>query len=247
MNDEVNSIKDNILKSIEMGQVKMKPKWHFVLSAILLFVGVVWAVLVLVYIISFIIFVLHQTGAWFVPGFGLHGWQEFLMSFPWLIVLLAVLFIVILEILVRKYSFGYRKPLLFTTVGVLVFVVGGGYVVAQTSFHRGLFDQSIEEHLPIAGGFYKQYGKPHRDNVAIGAITEIEDDTGYKIQDRRNQVFEIMFDDDTVFPDGKSFNVGDSIVVFGNHNSTNVIKALGIKKVDGTEPPPPPHQDEFRP
>jgi hypothetical protein len=241
MTEENNSIKDNIIKSIEGGQVTMKPKWHFVLRTILLLLGLVLAALVLLYTISFIIFVLHQTGAWFVPGFGIHGLTEFLMSFPWLIVLVAALFIAILELLVRQYAFGYRKPLLYTTIGVIFLTVGGGFVVAGTSFHRGLFDQANQDHLPVAGGFYKMYGRPHRDNVAIGAITQIIDDDGYMIEDRRDQLFQIIFDTSTDFPDGRDFKIGDSIVIFGNHNTDNSIQALGIRKIEDTEPPPPPH------
>jgi hypothetical protein len=241
-NNEYNSIRDNILKSIEAGTVTMKPKWHFVLQAVLLVAGIVLAVLALLYLISFIIFILHQTGAWFVPGFGLSGVNEFLISFPWLIVLVAIIFIVLLEILVRRYSFGYQKPLLYTTVGILALVTVGGFVVAATPLHRSLFDSARLEHLPIGGGFYKQFGTPHRNNVAIGSITEIEDDTGYLIQDRRDMIFEIIYGNDTDFPDGQDFQVGDSIAVFGNRNA-NTIQAVGIKKVTGTEPPPPPHHD----
>lgn len=239
MND--NSLKDNILKSIEDGKITMKPKWYFVLRAVLLISGIVLAVLALLYLVSFIIFILHQTGSWFVPEFGMNGITEFLVSFPWLIVLVAILFLVLLEILVRRYSFGYQKPLLYTTIGVLVLVTGGGFVVAATPLHRSLFDSAREEHLPLAGGLYKQFGTPHRDNVAIGSITEIEDETGYMIQDRRDQIFEILFGNDTDFPDGNNFVVGDSIAVFGNRTDDNTIQAIGIRKVTGTEPPPPPH------
>jgi hypothetical protein len=240
--NEQNSIRDNILKSIAAGQVTMKPKWHFVLRATLLVAGIILAVLALLYLISFIIFILHQTGTWFVPGFGISGISEFLISFPWMIVLVSAIFIVLLEILVRRYSFGYQKPLLYTTVGILALVTVGGFVVAATPLHRSLFDSAREEHLPFGGGFYKLFGTPHRDNVAIGSITEIKDDTEYMIQDRRDMIFEIIYNDDTDFPDGQDFNVGDSIAVFGNRNA-NTIQAVGIKRVMGTEPPPPPHHD----
>lgn len=245
MTDTPNSIKDEVLKSIQEGRVSMKPRWHFVLRAVLLLSGVLLAVLALLYLVSFVIFVLHETGAWFVPSFGLHGLAEFLVSVPWLIVLVAIIFLVILEILVRRYAFAYRKPLLITILGVLAVVLAGGFVLAQTSFHRALFDSAREEHLPFGGGFYLQYGTPHRNNVAIGAITQINDDTGYTIEDRREQSIYVELTDDTDLPDGRNFRVGDSIVVFGNLSQENVIQAIGIRKINDTEPPPMVHMNLY--
>ncbi|HEX5429524.1 MAG TPA: hypothetical protein VFX17_00405 [Patescibacteria group bacterium] len=243
MNDpEQNSIKDKILKSIEAGKVQMRPRWHFVLRTILLVIGIVLAVLALLYLISFVIFALHQTGAWFVPRFGLGGLMEFLTSFPWLILLLALVFTVILEILVRKYSFGYQKPLLYTTLAIVVLVAAGGFAVSQTPFHRGLFDSARLHELPVAGGFYRLYGTPSSDNVAIGSIVRINN-PGYTIQDRRDIMFEILVDDNTNFPDGNDFGIGDSIVVFGHRGDSNQIQALGIGKITEPEPPPLPQRE----
>jgi hypothetical protein len=205
---------------------------------VLLLSGIILAALVLLYLVSFVIFVLHQTGEWFVPSFSVHGLTEFLTSMPWLILLISVIFIVILEILVRKYSFGYRKPLLYTSVGVLVIVLGGGALVARTSLHRGLFDFAREQHLPLAGNLYIHYGTPHSNNVAIGAITQIKTQ-GYEIEDRRDREYYVMVTGGTSFPDGNNFVVGDSIVVFGSRGDDNSIQAVGIRRVMGTEPPPP--------
>lgn len=242
-NNQPNSIRDNILKSIEAGRVTMKPKWHFVLRTSLLVIGIVLAVLALLYLISFIIFILHQTGSWFVPAFGMRGLTEFLLSFPWLMFVLAGLFILVLEILVRRYSFGYRKPLLYTILGIVVLVGAGGFIVAQTSFHRGLFDQARLEHLPFGGSLYREYGTPHRDNVVIGSITAIQAD-GYILQDRRDEIFQIITSDDTEYANDDDIQVGDSIVVFGNRDS-NSIQALNIREIYGTEPPPPPHLNHY--
>jgi len=65
-----NSIKADVLKAIKDGQVKMRPKWQFITKAALLIVGVVLVALTILYLVSFIVFVLRQTGLLFVPGFG---------------------------------------------------------------------------------------------------------------------------------------------------------------------------------
>ncbi len=140
-------IKDNILKAIEAGKVSMRPRWHFVLQAALLLIGTVLAVLALVYLVSFIFYISGQR----------HGLGELLSSLPWLLLLLAAVFIVILEILVRKYSFAYRKPMLYTVFLILALVIVSGFLIARTSFHRNLFDRAHRGELPFGGPFYRHY------------------------------------------------------------------------------------------
>ena len=64
------SIKEGVLKAIADGQVKMHPKWQFVTKTVLLIVGAVLLALTILYLVSFIVFVLRRTDIWFVPGFG---------------------------------------------------------------------------------------------------------------------------------------------------------------------------------
>jgi len=56
-------------------------------------------------------FFLREGGAWYAPAFGGRGWFVLLHSAPLLLLFLVAVFALILEILVRKYSFAYRAPL----------------------------------------------------------------------------------------------------------------------------------------
>jgi len=166
-------IQEKVLAAIEAGQVKMRPRWHFVLQAILMAMGGVLLLLTLVYLASFIIFSLRQTGVWFVPIFGSAGWREFLHSLPWILILLTGAFLAVLEILVRRYAFAYRQPLLVSALGILVVVLLGGLIVAQTPFHRRLFESARQGRLPVAGPFYRQFGMPRLDDVHRGTIVQV--------------------------------------------------------------------------
>ena len=140
MNPDTNTpIHISVLKAIASGEVAMRPRWHFVLKTALVSTGGVIVLCAVLYLASFVIFVSRQTGGSFVPIFGSRGWYHFFISLPWVLILLSFIFVIILEILVRRYSFGYRQPLLFSVMGIVVIVVAGGGIVAQTSFHRGLF------------------------------------------------------------------------------------------------------------
>jgi hypothetical protein len=229
MDSNNNSIKDRVLQAIATGRVAMRPRWHFVLRAGLLVVGTILAALSVLYLVSFIFFVLRENRLWFVPAFGLRGWGVFFSSLPWLLLLLAALFILLLEILVRKYSFAFRKPLLYSTLGIVVLVLVGGFGLEETRIHHGLLEQARQNNLPIAGGFYRAYGLPPQDHLADGIIQDLIE-RGYRIRDRRDQTMDVIVTDDTAFPTGRDLMIGDTIIVIGDRHA-NTITAAGIRRI----------------
>ncbi len=224
------------MEAIKSGHVTMRPRWHFILKASLFAVGVMVVLLLLLYVASFAIFASHQTGIWFVTIFGSRGWYEFFISFPWILVALILVFIVILEVLVRHYSFGYGQPLLFSAVGIMVIVIIGGVVLARTPFHGRLFRYAEEDKLPLAGRFYRSFGLQRMRNVHVGAIIEVTDG-GFAMENRRRENLQVVVSPQTTFPLGTDFAEGDTVVVFGERNDS-LIKALGIRKVDNEFGPP---------
>lgn len=229
-NLEKKSIHDSVMASIDTGKTKMKPHWHFVVKGVLLVVGIILAVLALLYISSFIIFMLHQTGAWYAPGFGTRGVQEFLVHLPWVLIVLAILFMVLLQYLVKKYSFGYGRPLLYSAVGIIVLVVAGGFIISLTPVHRGLMIQAQDDQLPFAGGFYKMFGDPKQPgSVTPGEIIELIDQ-GYRINTPRREILDVVVTPDTHYPNGTSLEIGDRIVVIGDRSGAT-IQAYGITEV----------------
>lgn len=152
-NNESNSIKSRILNTIEAGKVQMRPRWQFILRASLLLIGTILIVLSVVYLTSFIIFITKMT-----PGPGPdRGVIMYLTSLPWLMILVAIIFVIILELLVRRYSFAYRKPLLYTIIGIAIFTLVTGFIVAETPLHRHLMDRAEENHLPFGNQLYRGF------------------------------------------------------------------------------------------
>lgn len=239
-NENSNSIKNEILKAIEKGKVKMKPRWHFVLRAALLVVGAILLSLAILYLISFIFFVLHQTGIWFAPRLGFRGLGIFFMSLPWLLILVAMIFIIMLELIFKQNTFTYKKPLLYSTIGLVIFVLLGGLLISKTPFHRGLFDRARDNRLPFGGAIYREFGinRPP-ENFAIGMVTETND-FGYIIRDPREDIIRIIVNDQTEFPAGRDVIVNDHIMVIGQRNSNEVTAQLIREVHDKDLPFPPP-------
>lgn len=224
----------NIIEKIKKGEIKMKPKWHFALKTLLVILSTIVASLFILYLISFIFFSLRLSGLWYLPKFGFRGLGPLLFSLPWLLLLSAILLIVVLEILVRRFSFVYRRPILYTVLGIIILVLLGGFLINKTHMHPALFQRAEKGHLPIVGPMYRGYGMPNLEDVHRGVVSEITDD-GFVLQDQNGQLFTVSTSS-TRFPFKQKIQKDDAVIVLGKAENDS-IKAVGVRVVD----------DEFRP
>ena len=243
-NPEKKTLRDSVLSAIESGKVTMRPRWQYVLKAALLIAGAVLTALTALFLISFAVFSLRKNGAWFAPTFGLRGVRELFLSLPWLIILLAVIFIVLLEVLVRRYQFAYRRPLLYTAVGVLLLAVVGGVVIGDTDFHEGLFEQARLHHPPLWGLLYENCCRPPSGWVTAGVIIQ-KTTVGFRLQ-TDDETYDVLVTPQTSFPYGTIFSQGDRVVVVGERND-DTITAQGVRPAgSGLAPRQPRQRFEFQ-
>ncbi len=223
-------ITDKVLEKIKSGRIKMRPKAHFVLKTVLAALGFILIILFVLYLISFIVFTLRMSGIWFAPGFGFYGIKIFLFSLPWLLILTAIILIIILEILVKYFSFAYRRPILYSILGIIALVFLGSFVIGQIKIHPYLFKKSQEKHLPVAGKFYRDFGAGKFRNTHRGIVSETTDN-GFLIETRHNEILKIIITSETRFPFGKDIKENDSIMILGERDNCTV-RAFGVRKVD---------------
>ncbi len=222
-------MRERVLESIKSGRVVMRPRWHFVLKAVLLAVGGSIIFLAILYLVSFTLFILRRTGILFVPSFGARGWYVFLVSLPWILILVSLVFILVLEVLVRQYAFAYRRPLLYSLLGIILLVFLGGFIV-DSAHVQGRFSRFAEEHrVPFARDFYRQFQPPRFGNVHGGNITEVAS-SGFVMKDMEGDFFSVIITPRTRLPLGADFSTGDSVVVFGDIESTT-IQAFGVREM----------------
>jgi len=224
------SIQEIILKKIEKGETTMKPRSYFIIRTILLLASVVVVAFVLFFFMSFILFTLRQTGLLLVPIFGFQGIRILMASFPWILLLLILISIVFLELLIKKYTFAYRRPLLYSIIAIMLFTSIGGFIVAQTPFHDEFYKRAQSNRLPFAGPLYHSFGLERLDDIHRGTITAIIEN-GFQMENLHGEIVTIIISDETRFPLSTNFKEGDSILVLGNQDN-GVIQAFGIRKID---------------
>ncbi len=231
--EEEKTIKESILATIESGEVKMRPRWHFMLKTILASLGVTILALTILYLASFIIFVLRQTGVLFMPAFGSEGWYAFFTHLPFFLICLLVIFIFILELFVRHYAFAYRRPLLYSAMGIFILATIGSLMVLNTSLHSDVSKYADENEETFVGKFYVEYERQRFADVHRGMIIEMDSD-GFMMRNRREENLTIIVSRQTRFPTGADFSLGDIVVVFG-HREGDGVQAFGVQKVCGIQ------------
>ena len=155
-NNHNNSIEEFVTDSIKSGKIIMKPKWHFVLKTILRVLSIIILFFVIVYLLNFIGLVTHEKD-FNILDLSPRGMRAFMVAIPWVIVLLSMFLLMTFYILVKQYSFVYRKPLVYSFFGIIFFVVFSGFIVHifDMNFRFARFGEGPR--TPILGPMHKYY------------------------------------------------------------------------------------------
>jgi len=231
---EHNSVRADIMKAISKGEIQMRPRWHFILLSALSITGIFIVFLTLLYVASLGVFFLRDSGALFAPSFGLRGWWTLARSLPWLLIVFILIFVVVLELLVRRYAFVYKKPLLSSVLGIIALIVLGGFFIAQAPFHHQMMLSARRGQLPPPFGM--MYGAPVRmprpGDTYHGQISAINKN-GFVIFDEDGAgTTTVIVTPQTRLPYGSGFTAGERVVVVGDTVATGTVRAFGVQEID---------------
>lgn len=166
-----------IVEKITETKMQMHSRQYFIFQTIAKIVLTGLAILLSIYIVSFVLYYLSINGAIYLTRFGFGGLLDLLQSLPLLIVTLALASLAAVVIISTKYAISYRNPLIYSFLIVVATVVVLGVAVSQTPFHTsvGLF-------LKESGGFEFLPAELLEPRLAplhhglVGAVTQIESD-----------------------------------------------------------------------
>jgi hypothetical protein len=217
---------EKIMNAINSGEIKMIPRWRFVLNTAFMVSGGLLIFFIAIYLISFTIFSAEQTGVWFTPFFGGIGFYLFLKSMPWILVVLSIIFVIAFFSLVKKSSFVYEKPLVYSLIGVVAIVTVGGFLILYTHFHQEIFNLSRHGQVPVIGVIYQSFGPSRSGDIHRGIILSTTT-SGFIFQDRSGETSTVI-----VKNTQKQFPViGDDIVIFGDEDSSGTIIMQDFREV----------------
>ncbi len=229
--DNNSDLQKNILKKIESGDVLQKSRWYFVLKGCAYGLGVMLSLLIVTFFTSFVVFVTRGQGLLLLPDLGIRGVGSLLLSIPWILILIIIVFIIVLELLGRHFAFVYRKPLVYSILGIILVTVFAGGALAATPLHEKMYDRAMERGIPFGGSeFYKQYSKSEFRGGFAGVIRSITEE-GLQIETLSGDVFFVSTSTKTRYPKNAELKEGSHVVVLGKKEKGGV-EALGIRTID---------------
>ena len=191
MTEQIKKIEDKVKALIDDGKVKMKPRWFFIMQSILKILFIVLSFLIIVYFISFVIFLLKES-----LTLGRHpallGWGRFLIGLPWLIILFGFIMLGLLEFLVRKYSFVYKRPIAYSLFFSIFIILILSLIVLKIDKKNRIPKFGEEGNVPVFTPMHKYYRKELKDFREKDDFRKFNDSKRIeRIKDRRSfEIFE---------------------------------------------------------
>lgn len=236
---------EKLLQKIKAGEVKMVPRWHFVLRGLLWGAMTIVVAIIAVYLLSFVLFALHQSGLAFAPLFGWMGIMMFIVSSPWLLIGVVGIFLFLLYVLVSRYSFSYQKPLVYSMLGLVLVVIAVSSLIQSTNLHQRTGEFAKRHGVPGLEHMYKGVTERPPKDITRGTISEFTDN-GFTFTNDAGEEYTVTYNERTRFPVDTELATGDAVMIFGPIQENN-IEAFGVRLDDGSEMPPPPPNDNRSP
>ncbi|MDP2789777.1 MAG: hypothetical protein Q8O51_01480 [bacterium] len=220
-------LRKHIESAINTGRVHMRPRWHFVLRAIIRVAAVTLTGLVVLFLVSFVLFTLRASGVGVLTGFGWRGMIAYVTSLPWLIIVITLSLLVLLEIGIRRFGIGYRRPIAYTLLGILFALAVGGVILARTNLHTRWDTAATDQRLPVVGGLYRGFGPRAQHAVTQGVILETTM-SGFTLQADSGETYMVTVEKSARIPTPEAITPGARVMVGGDvKNST--INAFGVR------------------
>ena len=230
----------SFLEKIKKDKIKIHSKTYYSLRLFSLVLVIIGIFVVSSLLFSFILFSVRASGQQSLIGFGPHGFQLFLILFPWKLFILDIILIVLLGWFFRSFKFGYRSPLLYLLIVLFLIMIGAGLLLDRgVHAHERFIRRGGDKHLPAPfGGMYEHIRRPPPPGYDIyrGIISATS--TGSLIVNLDNEPsISTTTATAVILPadfSSESYSPGDRIFVFG-HMTNGEIHAIKIKKIEEQE------------
>lgn len=230
--NEIN-LSEKISKTIKEKGVKIRSRFSVLAERLGLESAAVFLVLVSILVIGLIGYALIQSGALEFTDFGFRGIGVILVNFPYELLIIAVLLIVIIAFILKRFDFSYKKNYSLIIAVIVGGVVLFGLTTAALNIPGKIHDFVQNKNIPLVSPFFRErmgYNLKH-EGAQIGEIIKIKKDS-LIIKTPDNLEIEVLYDENTFTPQDIEFEVGQKIAVLGTPQNGE-IKALDIKIFSG--------------
>jgi len=219
---------DEVINTIRSSGAKMHSRAYFVTRAVLVILASAFLFLMVLFVATFIIFALQQNGGFFATNFGPGGWSVFFFSLPWSLLLLSIVLVLILWILLRRYSLIYHQPFLYTLLILVVVVSLTCFFLSAGFIHGGILRYVSRNPVPVVTGVYEFETSPmsgiYRGQIAMLATSS------FILENALGQTSTVIVVR-AAWPELAGVRPGNYVILFGHGIATATIEAYGFEPV----------------
>jgi uncharacterized membrane protein HdeD (DUF308 family) len=128
------------LEKIKKGEIKMKPKWYFILGSILMLLGLVALTITVIFIFNFAFFLFYRH---YGPMYQ-YRLNLILANFPWWIVLIGILGLLLGIKFLKEYDFSYKKNFVWIIVSYIFIIFVSAYLINYFNLNKFFYSQGLK-------------------------------------------------------------------------------------------------------
>lgn len=231
--DALEELRQGVMGAIHKGSLRMRPRWQFTCVSAIMSLGAVLVFLGLLFVASFVIFALRDSGAWDAPMLGGRGWSSFLSEVPWSLLLLGAMAVFLLALAVRHYEFAYRRPAIISVITIFGCVACGGLIIASTPFHHQMKRYANRHELPFPlSAAYSIAMRSASADVYHGSVIALAPGYITILDENGFGTTTAHIGKGTRLPYGGDFTVGERVVIVGDRGASSSVEAFGIVESD---------------
>jgi hypothetical protein len=145
MENNKGKFEENIMSRIRSGKVKLRSRYIFLAEKLGMESAFALSVILSILFANLFFFYLKSTDNIEYLSFGSDGIYAFLESFPYLLIIAFIIFILVSGYLLSKTDFSYKKPFKFFLLSLLTFVFVSGGVLAYTDLSERIEEEAFNE------------------------------------------------------------------------------------------------------
>ena len=237
-------MKQHILDAVKHNKLHMVPKWQFVLYSVLAVVGVMFLVVVAVFVVSLGLFIFSRYGLLSLPLRDFISLLHTIHTLPIVLFVVTLLFVIVAELIARRYTFFARRPLFVTLGGVTLAVFVVGLIISDTPLHEYVREYAKTHRLEL---MTRMYDRPLRkggmkDMIVVRGELQQKTQTTAQVLQFNEELVQISATSAQAVVDLDTAQNGDDVAVFGVLQKNNTIEIVRISKAGSVTPfGKPPH------
>ena len=200
-------VKEEITSKIKSGELTMKPKWYFIVGTALLFQGTLGALVIGTFVSNLCFYHLRNYGPFGYLFLGKEGINPFLETFPWKLLLLALVSLYVGFKLLRKYEFSYSRNSLYLFLLLMGAILVSGLLTDLAGFNERARGNKFLNPI-YSERFLGQ-------DWMMGEIKQKTSD-GFILETPQGDLVQIRVNKQTIAPHGNEFNEGRRVRLVGD-------------------------------